>query len=179
MAKKENHYVDNDRFREELMAYKRLLEIDSDARVPEYIGECILEIATRFARKPNFAGYSYKEEMISDGIENCFQYLQNYSDAKSLNPFAYFTQIIYFAFCRRIMSEKKQSYIKHRLVMEMPMEAFTQQSGDDSDMMEHHLNALQSNSTFDGQAFEDSLSKRKMSTKKTVPLTPLEDMMEN
>jgi len=177
MAKE--HYVNNDKFREELMAYKKALETDPNLRVPEYIGECILDIATRFARKPNFSGYTYVSEMVSDAIENCFQYLGNYDESKSLNPFAYFTQISYYAFLRRIMAEKKQSYIRHQLVMEMPMEAFTQQDGDDSDMMEHHLNALQSNSTFDGQAFEDTINKRKVSTKKNVDKTPLEQMMEN
>lgn len=83
-----------------------------EPKIPEYIGSCILLIATRLASKPNFAGYSFKEEMISDGIENSLMYLHNFNPDKSSNPFAYFTQIIKFAFIRRIQKEKKQHYIK-------------------------------------------------------------------
>ena len=52
--------------------------------------------------------------MIADGIENCLQYFNNFDPSKSNNPFAYFTQIIYFAFLRRIQKEKKQLYVKYK-----------------------------------------------------------------
>ena len=71
-------------------------------------------IAQRLATRPNFSGYMYKEEMISDGIENCLQYIHNFNPEKSQNPFAYFTQIIWYAFLRRISKEKKQMYIKFK-----------------------------------------------------------------
>ena len=77
-------------------------------RVTEYIGECIYKIATRLSTKPNFINYSYRDEMICDGIENCLQYLNNFNPEKSQNAFAYITQIIYYAFLRRIQKEKKQ-----------------------------------------------------------------------
>lgn len=85
-------------------------------RVPEYIGECISLIAKNLARKPNFMNYSFKEEMIGDGIENCLMYIDNFNPIKYKNPFAYFTQIIYYAFLRRIQKEKKQTYIKHKIM---------------------------------------------------------------
>lgn len=181
MAKnKENHYVNNEKFLEAIIDYKKLLLTEPDAQVPEYIGICILDIATRFARKPNFSGYTYKDEMVSDAVENCFQYLTNFDPEKSSNPFAYYTQVAYYAFLRRIMSEKKQSYIKHQMVQEMPVEAFSHQEGDDSDMMEHHINSLQTNSTFDGKAFEDVINKRKQKAeKKKRKKTPLEKIMED
>lgn len=81
-------------------------------RVPNYVGECLLLISTRLANKPNFNGYSYKEEMIADGIENSLMYINNFDPNKSNNPFAYFTQIIKNSFIRRIEKEKKQHYIK-------------------------------------------------------------------
>jgi hypothetical protein len=84
-------------------------------RIPEYVGECILMIAERLSSKPNFANYTYKEEMISDGIENCLTYLDNFDPEKSKNPFAYLTQIIYYAFLRRISREKKQTFVKLKL----------------------------------------------------------------
>lgn len=83
-------------------------------RIPDFIGECFLLIANNLAKRPNFSGYMYKDEMVSDGIENCIMYLNNFNPNKYRNPFAYFTQIIYFAFVRRIDKEKKQLYIKHK-----------------------------------------------------------------
>jgi hypothetical protein len=85
-------------------------------QVYEYIGECIVSIANKLANKPNFANYPFREEMISDGIENCLLYLTNFNPKKSSNPFAYFTQIIYFAFIRRIEREKKHLYTKYRMI---------------------------------------------------------------
>lgn len=80
--------------------------------VPDYVGRCLLLISTRLASKASFAGYTYKDDMISDGIQNCIEYIDNFDPTKSNNPFAYFTQIIKFAFIRRIDREKKQQYIK-------------------------------------------------------------------
>lgn len=117
--KKSNNYIDNKKFYTEMVVYRRLYEETVKAGeqrplVSRYIGECIMLIATRLATRPNFVGYSYKDEMISDGIENCLAYLHNFNPEKSTNPFAYFTQIIYYAFLRRIQKEKKQLYIKHK-----------------------------------------------------------------
>ena len=102
-----------------MIIYRRLYDESLIAGAPRpivsrYIGECIMLIATRLATRPNFVGYSYKDEMISDGIENCLAYIHNFNPEKSTNPFAYFTQIIYYAFLRRIQKEKKQLYIKHK-----------------------------------------------------------------
>lgn len=83
-------------------------------KMPNYIGECFIKIATHLSYKPNFINYTFRDDMIADGIENCIQYVDNFDPAKSENPFAYFTQIIYFAFLRRIQKEKKQLYIKYK-----------------------------------------------------------------
>ena len=116
---KSEHYVDNKKLYEEMKNYldavKEGEESDGDKpRIPEYIGECLLKISTRLSTKPNFINYTYRDEMISDGIENCVNYIGNFNPEKSNNPFAYFTQIIYYAFLRRIQREKKQLYIKHK-----------------------------------------------------------------
>ena len=168
------NYVDNKEFLRAIIEYKEKLKTDPTARVPEYIGKCILEISTRFASRPNFYGYSYKEELVSDGIENCLQYLTNFDPAKSSNPFAYYTQICYFAFIRRIQREKKQSYIKHRLIQDMPMEVYSQHELDDSELSQSFMSFVQTNSSFDHEAFEKRLEKK---TKKTKP-TVLEELME-
>ena len=100
-------YVNNKDFLAAMIEYKASVqnaETKNKSRpiVPTYVGECIMKIATHLARKPNFVNYTFKEEMISDGIENCLQYIDNFNPEKSNNPFAYFTQIIYYAFLRRI-----------------------------------------------------------------------------
>ena len=115
------HYVDNKKFlaaiieRKELMAESEAAG-DDPPRITNYLGECILKIANHLSYRPNFINYTYREEMISDGIENCLQYIDRFDPAKSSNPFAYFTQIIYFAFVRRITKEKKQQMIKEKLL---------------------------------------------------------------
>jgi hypothetical protein len=136
MARKKN-YVNNKDLLQALIDYKKLVaEAEESGErnpiVPDYIGKCILLIATRLATKPNFSGYTYKEEMISDGIENCLQYIHNFNPDKSQNPFAYFTQIIWFAFLRRIAKEKKQMYIKFKASQQMNHENMILNSTGDS-----------------------------------------------
>jgi len=113
------NYVDNKKLYGEMIHFInscREAEAQGEHRpkIPEYIGVCIFRIATRLATKPNFASYTYKDEMVSDGIEVCIRYLHNFDPDKSANPFAYFTQIIYYAFLQRIQKEKKQQYIKNK-----------------------------------------------------------------
>ena len=98
-TKKKNHYVDNQRFFEEILDYKKKVKDAKEQglekpRVSEYMGSCILMIAERLSTKPRFMNYSFREEMISDALENCFLYFDNFDPEKSQNPFAYFTQII-------------------------------------------------------------------------------------
>ena len=83
--------------------------------------------------------------MISDGIENCLQYLDNFNPAKSTNPFAYFTQIIYYAFVRRIQKEKKQTIIKQKLIHENNLDDFTLQPGEDGEFKNQFREFLQKN----------------------------------
>jgi hypothetical protein len=123
-AKKRPHYVSNKDFLVAMIAYReKILEWkettnsadpDTRPRVPTYVGECIMKIATHLSHKPNFINYTFREDMICDGIENCLQYIDNFNPDKSSNPFAYFTQIIYYAFLRRIAKEKKLLYIKYK-----------------------------------------------------------------
>tara|TARA_Y100001937_G_scaffold128232_1_gene203443 strand:- start:2116 stop:2592 length:477 start_codon:yes stop_codon:yes gene_type:complete len=119
--KKKQHYVDNKKFLEELVKYRKRVHVAKERglkkpRITEYIGECFLKIATHLSYRPNFINYMYKEDMIGDGIENCVQYIDNFDPAKSSNPFAYFTQIVYYAYLRRISKEKRQMDIKDKLI---------------------------------------------------------------
>ena len=119
--KRSEHYVNNKEFLAALIAYREDREI-AEAKglprpiIPRYIGECFLKIATHLSFKPNFVNYMFKDDMVSDGIENCVQYIHNFNPEKSQNPFAYFTQIIHYAFLRRIQREKRQLEIKNKIL---------------------------------------------------------------
>ena len=119
--RKSEHYVNNKEFLEALVIYRaqcaRAEEAgESRPRITNYLGSCFLKIATHLSYKPNFVNYMFREDMICDGIENCLQYIDNFDPTKSSNPFAYFTQIIYYAFLRRIQKEKKQMEIKNKIL---------------------------------------------------------------
>jgi DNA-directed RNA polymerase specialized sigma24 family protein len=121
--KKKNHYVDNERFLAEILEYKKQVKLAKEQglekpRVSEYIGSCILLIANRLSTKPRFMNYSFRDELVSDALENCFQYFDNFNPEISSNPFAYFTQIIYYAFHRRINKEEKNRYIIYKKFQE-------------------------------------------------------------
>lgn len=128
MAKKKSepeHYVNNEEFLQAIIEHREKIERAEENEEPkpgvsEYIGECFLKIATKLSQKPNFANYTFRDDMISDGVENCLSYVGNFDPKKFTdrkpNPFAYFTQIIYYAFLRRIAKEKKQMYIKYRAI---------------------------------------------------------------
>ena len=119
--KQKQHYVDNKEFLTALIKYRENVAIAEirglpKPRVDNYIGGCFLKIATHLSYRPNFINYMYKDDMICDGIENCIQYIDNFDPEKSKNPFAYFTQIVYYAFLRRIQKEKRQMEIKDKIL---------------------------------------------------------------
>ena len=117
------HYVNNKEFTAAIIEHNSACRLADKKglekpKISEYIGECIYKIATRLSTKPNFINYSYRDEMICDGIENCLQYIENFNEEKSNNAYSYITKIIYFAFLRRIQKEKKQQAIKQKAIME-------------------------------------------------------------
>ena len=121
VRKKSEHYVNNRELLEALIVYRAKVANAKEndlpkPRITNYLGECFLKIATHLSYKPNFVNYMFREDMISDGIENCVQYINNFDPNKSTNPFAYFTQIIHYAFLRRIQKEKKQMDIKNKIL---------------------------------------------------------------
>lgn len=133
--KKKANYVDNKQFLQAMIEYRasvKACEEEGKSRpiVPMYVAQCIMKIATHLSYRPNFINYSFREEMISDGIENCLQYIDNFDPDKSNNPFSYFTQIIYFAFLRRIDKEKKYLYTKYKTGEHMSVMGMTSEKQD-------------------------------------------------
>lgn len=139
------HYVNNKDFSNAVMEYAKSVKLLRSQpkykdytekelkkvgdQIPRYIGECFLKIANGLSNKYNFVGYTYKEEMVMDAVENCVKAIMNYNiDAATRsgtpNAFAYFTQISYFAFLRRISKEKKQQDIKMRFIEHSGIENF-------------------------------------------------------
>ena len=140
MAKRKTqseHYVNNKEFLIALVEFKQQCKVakeKGEKRPPisNYIGECFLKIATHLSYKPNFVNYMFREDMICDGIENCVQYIENFNPEKSSNPFAYFTQIIYYAFLRRIQKEKRQLEIKNKILLKSGYEQVFHSDDNDS-----------------------------------------------
>ena len=167
--KKNEHYVDNKRFLQAMIDYRKMVnkakqEKQEKPLVTDYIGECFLKIANHLSYRPNFINYTFRDDMISDGIENCLQYLDNFNPTKSNNPFAYFTQIIYYAFVRRIQKEKKQTIIKQRLIVDSNYDDMTLQPGEDREFKNQFSEFIKRNMV--GVAEEDLKIKKKKSKKK-------------
>lgn len=113
------NYIDNKKFLEEIKIHKKKLADARAAGLPDpklnhYLGDCIMKIGNNLANLPKFYGYSFIDEMVLDGIENCILYFDRFDETKYDNPFAYYTQIMKWAFIRRINKEEKDRYIIYK-----------------------------------------------------------------
>lgn len=148
MSKKStNHYIDNQKFLAALIEHRTKVQTALAAgktkpQISNYIGDCFIKIARHLSYKNNFINYSFKDEMISDGIENCLAVVDNFDPAKSKNPFAYFTQIIFFAFVRRIQKEKKQLDTKYRFIDQLDINDMITQAHDAGEFQNQFLEYL-------------------------------------
>ena len=136
MAKKSKnvHYVNNSEFSLAIVEYVKSVNLAKEQGtelpiVPDYIAMCFLKIAENLSHKSNFIRYTYREEMVMDAVENCLKAVENYNINATTrtgkpNAFAYFTQIIWYAFLRRIQKEKKQQEIKQKYISQSGVEAF-------------------------------------------------------
>lgn len=152
------HYVNNAQFSQAVVDYVTDLNGARDAcvtlpKVPDYIALCFLKICEGLSHKSNFVRYTYREEMVMDAVENCLKAIENYNIEKATrtgkpNAFAYFTQISWYAFLRRIEREKKQQDIKMKYIDESGIETF----------LDNELGDAQSAQV--AQAFIDTLRSR-------------------
>jgi hypothetical protein len=136
------HYVNNAEFSQAVVDYVMTVqEAKKESQVlpivPDYIAQCFLRIAEGLSHKSNFIRYTYREEMVMDGVENCLKAIENYNIEAATrtgkpNAFAYFTQIVWYAFLRRIAKEKKQQDIKLKYLTKSGIENFmVNEHGDD------------------------------------------------
>lgn len=130
------HYVSNvDLYKAYCDWYKEIVVAESAGleppECPRYIAESIIKIATRLSYRPNFLNYSFREEMIADGIENVFRTIRNFNPERSTNPFAFITTVCFNAFIRRIQTEQKQTAIKSKLILDLHVEDMLESVDDD------------------------------------------------
>ena len=155
MARRKSiHYVNNAQFSQAVVDYVGQVEECkkeklSLPKVPDYIAQCFLRIAEGLSHKANFIRYTYREEMVMDAVENCLKAISNYNLEAATrtgkpNAFAYFTQITWFAFLRRITKEKKQQDIKLKYLTKSGIESFID-VGDEAaagDVASHFVDTL-------------------------------------
>jgi hypothetical protein len=176
-----NEYVNNKQFLEALIEYKQSITEATNSslpkpRVPEYIGECILKITENIARRPNFSGYTFKEDMIGDAIENCLLYLHNFDETSSKNPFGYFSKIIWYAFLRRIEEESTETYVKFKSLEASPL--FTNHKMESKKFVNLNKTVLNENTSHIIEKYEEKLIKRKKAKISNMALSKLEEFME-
>ena len=178
MARKtKRNYVNNVDLLEALVNYQKMCKEAEDTgdekpRITNYIGECVYQISNRLSSKPNFSGYAFRDDMVMDGIENCLRYMHNFDANKTQNPFAYFTQIIWYAFLRRIAKEKKQMYIRYKSSHEVISNNGTFSGDDDLSMMIGLDNVEYINSFIE----DYELKMKKTKKKDEIDLSVLDDL---
>jgi len=169
MRNKSEHYVDNKEFLKLMLEFKEETEAaktngKETPKIPNEIGEIFVKIATHLSFKSNFINYAFREDMIADGIENCIQYVHNFDPEKSRNPFAYFTQIIYYAFLRRIQKEKKQLYVRYKSLEHSQIMNSLGNELNEEDL--RNMTSIGASKLYDNmsefiETFEDSMEKKK------------------
>lgn len=175
-------YLNNAKFLESLIEYKNKVQEAKDLdlpkpRVPEYIGECILKITENIAKRPNFSGYTFIEDMKGDAIENCLLYLHNFDEAESSNPFGYFSRVIWFAFLRRIEFESTQTYVKFKSLADS--ELYSNHKFEGKKFLNLNKAVLNENTNHIIEKYEEKKSRRKSEKKQEEVYVPtkLEEYM--
>lgn len=193
------HYVNNKEFSQAVVDYVNAAKNEKDKGnkapiIPNYIAESFLKIAENLSHKANFIRYTYREEMVMDAVENCLKAIENYNVNATTrtgkpNAFAYFTQIIWYAFLRRITKEKKQQEIKERYMAQASYDQFLVE-GEDNEVSQTYANHFVDNlreridkvKTYDNEikqfAKDNNLNTRKK-RKKSVDSDLSEFIMED
>ena len=192
---KSTHYVDNKEFSAKIVEYVKTINEarDNDKElpvVPNYLALCFLKIAENLSHKSNFIRYTYREEMVMDAVENCLKAVENYNINAATrsgkpNAFAYFTQIIWYAFLRRIAKEKKQQDIKEKYMSQSGIEAFlvTETGEASTGVATHFIDVLKDRidkvKEYDTEIKEFGKTERQQRKKRTVNVdSDLKDFLE-
>jgi DNA-directed RNA polymerase specialized sigma subunit len=170
-----SNYIDTKKFLKEIIEFKKIVKANEDTRtpVPDTLAMYFIKLAKNLAQKGNFISYTFKDDMIADGVENCIRYASNFDPSRSTNPFAYFTQIISFAFIRKIKKENKQFYIRYKAFMDSEL-------ADNEEILTamHSNDNLHENKREFIQKFEDSLERKKIKKEKVLNNKKITDLFE-
>ncbi len=174
-------YVNNQELLQALVNYKQSVAEAKNTglpkpRVPEYIGDCILKITENIAKRPNFSGYTFREDMIGDAVENCLLYLHNFNEEASQNAFGYFSKIIWYAFLRRIEKESTETYVKFKSLEASPL--FTDHKMESKKFVNLNKSVLNENTIHIIEKYEEKILRRKKIKVLDESLTKLEEFME-
>lgn len=170
-APKHRHYIDNKAFLAAIVERKAALKEAEEAgkeppRMTEFLGECILKIATNLAKKGNFAGYQFKDDMISDAVQVCVRYLDKFDPEKSSNPFSYFTQTCTYAFINRISLEQKQQYVKMKATLNTVSDGGVADCDDQNEEVQHLFDNMEFDNDYVNQFVDDYEAKHLKKKKK-------------
>lgn len=182
MKKEKPYYVSNVKLYEAFVEWHKDIKRaarkkEAEPDMPYYIVDSIMRICTKLAYRPNFFNYSYRDDMVGDALENCIRVAKNFDPAKSTNPFSFITTIAWHAFIRRIEMEKKQTYIKGKIISEMPIESLIEIDEHDEEaisMQNQYIEYLRENNFIMTQTME----KKKKPKKLAIEEDSLENFME-
>lgn len=105
------HYVRN----ADLMP--AIAEAKRQGGVTRELSDLFSKIAENCSRKYNFAGYSFRADMVASAITNLTQNALKFDNENYDNPFAYYTTAIYNSFFQFIANEKKHATIRDALLV--------------------------------------------------------------
>ena len=173
--KNKSNYIDNDKFLKEIISFRKLIEKNDGKKVPvpDSLAMYFIKLAKNMSQKGNFSGYTYRDDLIADALENCIRYAANFNPNRSSNPFCYFTEIIKWAFVRKIKKENKQLYIRYKTFMDSEL-------ADNEEILTAMQNndILQENKREFIQKFEASLEAKKIKKEKVLKNKKIVDLFE-
>ena len=173
------HYINNKEFLALLIAHRNALADAEKKKLPapqisDEIGLCFLDMAQRISKRPNFSSYTFREDMVSEAVENCLLYIRNFNPDISQNPFGYFTTTIYYAFFRRIEREKKDLYMKYKSA---EMQGYVDSPIQDEMINTRHLTVYDNISDYIN-TFEQKREEKRIKQEKKKKKKGLETFME-
>jgi DNA-directed RNA polymerase specialized sigma24 family protein len=171
------NYVDKTEFLTDIGDYQLRKLSNPDEQIPEFSAICIKKMAEKIGNRPNFIGYSYKDDMVSDGIYVCLKYFDKFNPEKSSNPFGYFSQCIWFAFLQRIAKEKRQTAIRSKILSSAAFEVFNVQGHDeDSEFQNSYTTFLQEHNHVETEVIKVKKDKTKAKGRNIMEI--VEDELE-
>lgn len=80
--------------------------------VTKTLAKMYIMLCEKYAMKFNWRGYTYNDEMRNSAILQLTYVGLRFNEAKSANPFAFYTAVITNAFCRVLNTEKRNQNIR-------------------------------------------------------------------